>query len=64
MRQQTLEERKWERLVAVMAKEGWSLARGTASRFDAPRPGRLVQQNWVCKWITMGAIAFLSRKSR
>ena len=44
MRQQTLEERAWERLVAVMAQEGWSLARGSARHFDAPGAGGLVLQ--------------------
>lgn len=44
MRQQTLEDLAWERLVTVMAQEGWSLARGSARRFDAPGAGTLVLQ--------------------
>ncbi len=44
MRQQTLEEHAWERLIAVMAQEGWSPARGPARHFHAAGPGGLVFQ--------------------
>jgi hypothetical protein len=44
VRQQTLEEDAWERLIAVMAQEDWSLGRGPARHFDAAGPGGLVLQ--------------------
>jgi hypothetical protein len=44
VRQQTLEEHAWERLVAMMAQEGWSLGRGSGRHFDAPGAGSLVLQ--------------------
>jgi hypothetical protein len=44
MRQQTLAERAWERLVSLMVQQGWNLARGSARHFDAPGPGGLVFQ--------------------
>lgn len=44
MRQQTLAQRAWERLVSLMRQQGWNLARGSARHFDAPGPGGLVFQ--------------------
>jgi len=44
VRQQTLEERAWERLVSVMLQEGWGLARSSARHFDKSGPDGLVFQ--------------------
>jgi hypothetical protein len=44
VRQQTLEDRAWERLVSEMAPEGWRLPHGSARHFEEPGPGGLVFQ--------------------